>query len=187
MTIEGHTDSIGTSEYNLALGERRANSVREYLTRCEVIAAGRMRTVSYGEERPIDDQQHGRRTRDEPSRSPVGRAAVGQCTAECGSQNAASKRGGFGPRVCAGTDANRPTSAGPRTGPASCLVLDRFHLHACVVEARAAAEVGQRVRDQRVACSRSWCARRHSPFGSETVPGRIHAPTCRCSALRRAR
>ena len=31
MTIEGHTDSVGTSEYNLALGERRANSVRDYL------------------------------------------------------------------------------------------------------------------------------------------------------------
>jgi OOP family OmpA-OmpF porin len=52
VTIEGHTDSIGTSEYNLALGERRANSVREYLTG-RGIAAGRLRTVSYGEERPI--------------------------------------------------------------------------------------------------------------------------------------
>jgi peptidoglycan-associated lipoprotein len=52
VTIEGHTDSIGTSEYNLALGERRANSVRDYLTK-RGIAAGRMRTVSYGEERPI--------------------------------------------------------------------------------------------------------------------------------------
>ena len=52
VTIEGHTDSIGTSEYNLALGERRGNSVRDYLTK-RGIAAGRMRTVSYGEERPI--------------------------------------------------------------------------------------------------------------------------------------
>jgi peptidoglycan-associated lipoprotein len=53
VTIEGHTDSIGTSEYNLALGERRANSVRNYLT-SRGIAASRIRTVSYGEERPID-------------------------------------------------------------------------------------------------------------------------------------
>ena len=52
VTIEGHTDSIGTSEYNLALGERRANSVRDYLS-MRGITAGRLRTVSYGEERPI--------------------------------------------------------------------------------------------------------------------------------------
>jgi peptidoglycan-associated lipoprotein len=52
VTIEGHCDSIGTVEYNLALGERRSNSVREYLV-SRGIAAGRLRTVSYGEERPI--------------------------------------------------------------------------------------------------------------------------------------
>ena len=49
----GHTDSVGTAEYNLSLGERRANAVRDYLLN-RGIAAGRMRTVSYGEERPID-------------------------------------------------------------------------------------------------------------------------------------
>ena len=54
VTIEGHTDSVGTSEYNLSLGERRANAVRDYLL-SRGIAAGRMRTVSYGEERPIAD------------------------------------------------------------------------------------------------------------------------------------
>jgi peptidoglycan-associated lipoprotein len=54
VTIEGHCDSIGTVEYNLALGERRANAVRDYLT-SRGIAAGRLRTVSYGEERPIAD------------------------------------------------------------------------------------------------------------------------------------
>jgi peptidoglycan-associated lipoprotein len=54
VTIEGHCDSIGTVEYNLALGERRANSVRDYLT-SRGIAASRLRTVSYGEERPIAD------------------------------------------------------------------------------------------------------------------------------------
>ena len=54
VTIEGHTDSVGTAEYNLSLGERRANAVRDYLLN-RGIAAGRMRTVSYGEERPIAD------------------------------------------------------------------------------------------------------------------------------------
>jgi peptidoglycan-associated lipoprotein len=54
VTIEGHCDSIGTVEYNLALGERRANSVRDYLV-SRGIAASRLRTISYGEERPIAD------------------------------------------------------------------------------------------------------------------------------------
>jgi outer membrane protein OmpA-like peptidoglycan-associated protein len=54
VTIEGHCDSIGTVEYNLALGERRANVVRDYLVN-RGIGAGRLRTVSYGEERPIAD------------------------------------------------------------------------------------------------------------------------------------
>jgi peptidoglycan-associated lipoprotein len=53
VTIEGHTDSVGTAEYNLSLGERRANAVRDYLLN-RGIAAARLRTVSYGEERPID-------------------------------------------------------------------------------------------------------------------------------------
>jgi peptidoglycan-associated lipoprotein len=54
VTIEGHCDSIGTIEYNLALGERRANSVRDYLV-SRGIGMNRLRTVSYGEERPIAD------------------------------------------------------------------------------------------------------------------------------------
>jgi outer membrane protein OmpA-like peptidoglycan-associated protein len=54
LEIEGHTCSIGTAEYNLALGERRANSVRDYLT-SRGITADRLRTVSYGEERPKHD------------------------------------------------------------------------------------------------------------------------------------
>jgi peptidoglycan-associated lipoprotein len=54
VTIEGHTDSIGTAEYNLSLGERRANAVRDYLLN-RGIAASRLRTVSYGEERPKAD------------------------------------------------------------------------------------------------------------------------------------
>jgi peptidoglycan-associated lipoprotein len=54
IEIEGHTCNIGTAEYNLALGERRANSVRDYLT-SRGIAASRLRTVSYGEERPKYD------------------------------------------------------------------------------------------------------------------------------------
>jgi peptidoglycan-associated lipoprotein len=54
ITIEGHCDSIGTVEYNLALGERRANSVRDYLASRGVTNV-RLRTVSYGEERPAAD------------------------------------------------------------------------------------------------------------------------------------
>ncbi|WP_193367961.1 peptidoglycan-associated lipoprotein Pal [Pelagibius marinus] len=51
LTIEGHCDERGTREYNLALGERRANSVRDYLVALG-INPGRLSTVSYGEERP---------------------------------------------------------------------------------------------------------------------------------------
>jgi peptidoglycan-associated lipoprotein len=51
MTLEGHADSRGTNEYNLALGERRANAVKQYLGSLGV-GADRMRTLSYGEERP---------------------------------------------------------------------------------------------------------------------------------------
>ncbi len=54
VTVEGHCDSIGTVEYNIALGERRATSVRDYLV-SRGIATTRMRTVSYGEERPVAD------------------------------------------------------------------------------------------------------------------------------------
>lgn len=54
LAIEGHTCNIGTSEYNLALGERRAMAVRDYLVQ-RGIAANRLSTVSYGEERPAND------------------------------------------------------------------------------------------------------------------------------------
>ena len=54
LIIEGHTCSIGTAEYNLALGERRATAVREYLT-SRGVAAARLETRSYGEERPKYD------------------------------------------------------------------------------------------------------------------------------------
>ncbi|HEX7087885.1 MAG TPA: OmpA family protein, partial [Vicinamibacterales bacterium] len=54
IEIEGHTCNIGTAEYNLALGERRATSVRDYLT-SRGISADRLSTVSYGEERPKHD------------------------------------------------------------------------------------------------------------------------------------
>jgi len=54
VLIEGHTCNIGTAEYNLALGERRASSVRDYLV-SRGISADRFRTVSYGEERPKYD------------------------------------------------------------------------------------------------------------------------------------
>lgn len=51
VTIEGHADERGTREYNLALGERRANSVVQFLV-AQGIAADRMNVVSYGKERP---------------------------------------------------------------------------------------------------------------------------------------
>lgn len=51
VQVEGHTCNIGTAEYNLALGERRATSVRDYLVN-RGVPADRLSTVSYGEERP---------------------------------------------------------------------------------------------------------------------------------------
>ena len=54
FTVEGHTCNIGTTEYNLALGERRSTAVRDYLVG-RGINANRLQTVSYGEERPKHD------------------------------------------------------------------------------------------------------------------------------------
>lgn len=51
VTIEGHADERGTREYNLALGERRANAAKNYLASLG-IDAGRISTISYGKERP---------------------------------------------------------------------------------------------------------------------------------------
>lgn len=51
VTIEGHTDERGTREYNLALGERRAQAVKNVLVALG-ISAGRIQTISYGKERP---------------------------------------------------------------------------------------------------------------------------------------
>ena len=52
FTIEGHADERGTREYNIALGARRAETVREYLI-SRGVSAQRMRTISYGKERPV--------------------------------------------------------------------------------------------------------------------------------------
>jgi peptidoglycan-associated lipoprotein len=52
FTIEGHADERGTREYNIALGARRAQAVRDYLT-AKGISASRMKTISYGKERPV--------------------------------------------------------------------------------------------------------------------------------------
>jgi peptidoglycan-associated lipoprotein len=51
VTIEGHCDERGTREYNLALGERRANAAKDYLVSLGIPAA-RLSTISYGKERP---------------------------------------------------------------------------------------------------------------------------------------
>ncbi len=52
FTVEGHADERGTREYNIALGARRAQTVRDYLI-ARGIEASRMRTISYGKERPV--------------------------------------------------------------------------------------------------------------------------------------
>ena len=52
FTIEGHADERGTREYNIALGARRAQTVREYLA-SRGVSPQRMRTISYGKERPV--------------------------------------------------------------------------------------------------------------------------------------
>ena len=53
FTIEGHADERGTREYNLALGERRANSAKDYLMTYG-ISSDRITVISYGKERPVD-------------------------------------------------------------------------------------------------------------------------------------
>src|SRR5260370_22569121 len=53
LLLEGHCDERGTEQYNLALGDRRANAAKEYMVTLGV-DGGRVRTVSYGEERPFD-------------------------------------------------------------------------------------------------------------------------------------
>ena len=52
LTIEGHADERGTREYNIALGARRAQAVRDYLA-SRGVSAQRMHTISYGKERPV--------------------------------------------------------------------------------------------------------------------------------------
>ena len=61
VDVEGHTDSVGPDAYNLALSERRANSVKRYLTQ-QGVPGERMTPVGYGETIPIDtnDTEEGR-------------------------------------------------------------------------------------------------------------------------------
>ena len=53
VTVEGHADERGTREYNLALGERRANAAKDYLMTYGV-SGKRISVISYGKERPVD-------------------------------------------------------------------------------------------------------------------------------------
>lgn len=53
VTVEGHADERGTREYNLALGDRRANAVKDYLLTYG-ISGGRLSVISYGKERPVN-------------------------------------------------------------------------------------------------------------------------------------
>ncbi len=52
LTIEGHADERGTRDYNLALGARRANAVRDFLM-SQGVSGSRLQTISYGKERPV--------------------------------------------------------------------------------------------------------------------------------------
>lgn len=54
VTVAGHADERGTTEYNLQLGERRAASVGDYISRRGSVNKARIKTISYGEERPVD-------------------------------------------------------------------------------------------------------------------------------------
>jgi peptidoglycan-associated lipoprotein len=56
LSLEGHCDERGTNEYNLALGDRRAKAVKDYLVSLGV-ASGRIDVISYGEEKPICKEQ----------------------------------------------------------------------------------------------------------------------------------
>jgi peptidoglycan-associated lipoprotein len=58
VSVEGHCDERGTNEYNLALGERRAESAKAFLVDLG-IEAYKLSTVSYGEERPVDTGHNG--------------------------------------------------------------------------------------------------------------------------------
>lgn len=57
VLIEGHCDERGTVEYNLALGEKRANAARNFLTNYG-ISGGRLEVISYGKERPLDPRHN---------------------------------------------------------------------------------------------------------------------------------
>ncbi len=56
IQVQGHADERGTTDYNLALGDRRADQVRDYLA-SQGVAPSRIATVSYGEERPLESGQ----------------------------------------------------------------------------------------------------------------------------------
>ncbi len=62
LVIEGHCDKIGDSDYNLALGEKRANAVKKLL-QDQGVAANRLSTISFGKEKPLDPHQKNRRCR----------------------------------------------------------------------------------------------------------------------------
>jgi peptidoglycan-associated lipoprotein len=57
LLVEGHADERGTTEYNVALGQKRAQAVKDYLVSLGVDAS-RIDTISYGEERPLDPSQN---------------------------------------------------------------------------------------------------------------------------------
>lgn len=79
LRVEGHTCELGTAEYNLALGHRRAQVVRDYLVRLGV-PAGAVETLSFGEEQPaesgVSEEAHARNRRSEVRVAQASQAAV---------------------------------------------------------------------------------------------------------------
>lgn len=75
LVLSGHTDERGTTEYNLALGSRRAEAVRKYLQGLGA-EARKLRAVSFGEEKPVDSGQRRDGVGEEPPRGVRGRAVT---------------------------------------------------------------------------------------------------------------
>ncbi len=57
LLVEGHTDSVGNDTMNLALSERRANSVRDYLLASTILPGSQVRALGYGETRPVANNE----------------------------------------------------------------------------------------------------------------------------------
>ena len=95
VTVEGHTDAVGSDAYNLELSRARARAVRDYLVQRHGVDAARLKTVGYGEGRPFEASRSARRG--EPPRAvPRRLSGCARLTqAYPGSSLAASRRAAF--------------------------------------------------------------------------------------------